>query len=74
MPDKDRQVRAELIALREMVQRIDVAIRGNDKPGIQTRLDRLEVAEKRRGRLMWILVAASVTIAVAAVKTWIAGG
>ena len=43
---------------------LDVAIRGNGKPGINTRLDRLEQDGRRLGRLVWLIVGASVTSAV----------
>jgi len=44
---------------------LDEAIRGNGKPGIQTRLDRLEHAEETRSRLLWVITGAVVTLAAA---------
>ena len=43
------------------LDRLDEAIRGNGKPGIQFRLSRLELADAIRGRLLWIIAAACVT-------------
>lgn len=43
---------------------LDTAIRGNGKPGILLRLDRLEQSEARRNRLIWFVVGAFVTAIV----------
>ena len=45
------------------LDRMDVAIRGNGKPGLNTRLDRLEQDAKRQARLIWLIVGAAVTLA-----------
>lgn len=42
----------------EKIDRLDEAIRGNGKPGILMRLDRLEQAEVKRAKLVWLLVGA----------------
>ena len=42
----------------EKIDRLDEAIRGNGKPGILMRLDRLEQAEIKRAKLVWLLVGA----------------
>ena len=55
------------------LDRLDEAIRGNGKPGIQLRLDRLESAEMTRSRLLWIIAGSTVTLAVGAVWTLVFG-
>jgi len=63
----DRICKREFREIHAKLDRLDTAIRGNGKPGIQTRLDRLEVAQATRSRLLWIIAAALVTLAVGAV-------
>ena len=53
---------------------LDEAIRGNGKPGIQLRLDRLESSERTRGRLLWILIGAASTLAVGGLWRVVFGG
>ena len=55
------------------LDQLDEAIRGNGKPGIQLRLDRLEAAEAVRSRLLWIIAGAAATLAVAAVWRLVIG-
>jgi hypothetical protein len=55
--------RAEFNELHTKLDKLDEAIRGNGKPGIQLRLDRLENAESKRSRLLWLLIGALVTLA-----------
>ena len=62
-----RICKGEFADLHRKLDRLDEAIRGNGKPGIQTRLDRLEMAEAIRSKLLWIITAATVTGAVALV-------
>ncbi len=54
------------------VRRIDENLRGNGKPGINMRLDRIEQREKGRARLMWVAVTAAVAGFVASIRTWLA--
>lgn len=49
------------------LDRIEVSLDGNGKPGIKTRLDRLEQTEKGRCRLAWI----AITAAGGAVIAWV---
>ncbi len=70
----DRICKNELREIHAKLDLLDVAIRGNGKPGIQVRLDRLEVAQATRSRLLWIIAAATVTLAVGAVWKLIFGG
>lgn len=46
----------EFKQLHGKLDRLDVAIRGNGKPGIQTRLDRLEQDKLTRSRFFWFLM------------------
>ena len=55
--------KGEFAELRTKLDRLDEAIRGNGKPGLQRRLDRLEMAEAVRSRLLWIIAASTVTLA-----------
>ena len=55
------------------LDRLDEAIRGNGKPGIMIRLDRLEQDAKRQAKLVWLIVGATVVAAVSSVFQWIAG-
>ena len=56
----------EFAAVNRKLDTLDEAIRGNGKPGIQLRLDRLESSERTRGRLLWLLIGAGATLAVGA--------
>ncbi len=64
----------EFASIHTKLDRLDEAIRGNGRPGIQLRLDRLEAAERSRSRLIWIILGAAVTLAVTAVWRQIFGG
>lgn len=64
----------EFASIHAKLDRLDEAIRGNGKPGIQLRLDRLEAAEKSRAKLIWIIVGAAATLAVTAVWQQVFGG
>lgn len=71
----DRLHRLEIAEIHEKLDRLDEAIRGNGKPGINTRLDRLEASERTRSRLLWIIAGAVVSLAVSALwKLVIIGG
>ena len=71
----DRLHRQEIAEIHEKLDRLDEAIRGNGKPGINTRLDRLEASERTRSRLLWIIAGAVVSLAVSALwKLVIIGG
>ena len=63
----ERICKGEFAAIHMKLDRLDEAIRGNGKPGIQLRLDRLEAAEAARLRLKWILFGAMVTLAIGTV-------
>jgi len=63
----ERVCRGEFAAVHAKLDRLDEAIRGNGRPGIQLRLDRLEAAEAVRSRLLWIIASSTATLAVGAV-------
>jgi hypothetical protein len=63
----DRVCKGEFAAIQAKLDRLDEAIRGNGKPGIQLRLDRLEAAEAMRKRLVWMVVGVGVTLAAMAI-------
>ncbi len=58
---------SEFRALANKLDKLDEAIRGNGKPGIQLRLDRLESAEAVRSKLLWIIAGSVVSLALAAI-------
>ena len=64
----------EFEAINGKLDRLDEAIRGNGKPGIQLRLDRLEAAERTRGKLIWLIAGAAVTLAGNSLWQMIFGG
>ena len=70
----DRVCKGEFAEIHTKLDRMDEALRGNGRPGIQLRLDRLEAAERGRSRLIWIIASAAVTLAVTAVWQQIFGG
>ena len=70
----NRMCKNEFRLIHTKLDRLDEAIRGNGKPGIQLRLDRLESVAAIRSRLLWIIAVSSVSLAVAAVWKLIIGG
>lgn len=59
--------------IHKKLDRLDEAVRGNGKPGILVRLDRLEQDARRQGRLLWLLIGAAITVLTSLVITWIRG-
>jgi hypothetical protein len=49
--------------LHDKLDKMDEAIRGNGKPGIQTRLDRLEQDKLSRSKIVWFIIGVLTTIA-----------
>ena len=70
----ERVCEGQFAAIQGKLDRLDEAIRGNSKPGIQLRLDRLESAEALRSRLVWIISGSMVTLALSAVWKLVIGG
>ena len=66
--------KGEFGELHAKLDRIDEAIRGNGKPGINTRLDRLEQDAKRQARLVWLVIGAAVTLAASSAWNAVFGG
>ena len=64
----------EFAAIHAKLDRLDEAIRGNGRVGILLRLDRLESAEAVRSKLLWIITASVLSLAVAAVWKLVIGG
>ena len=59
--------RHELKELSRRIEQLDESIRGNGKPGIQVRLDRLEQIEAGRKRLTWAVAGAFISAGASAV-------
>lgn len=51
----------EFEEIHRKLDRLDEAIRGNGRPGITVRLDRLEQDAKRQSKLIWLIVGSAVT-------------
>ncbi len=59
--------KSEFQSMHGKLDKLDEAIRGNGKPGIQTRLDRLE----RFQHVIWFLCGAGITAGIAAAfRAW----
>jgi hypothetical protein len=69
----DESVEKHFEVIHEKLDRLDVAIRGNGKPGILIRLDRLEQDAKRQAKLIWLLLGALFTGLATSLAMWIAG-
>lgn len=54
--------KGEFAELHRKLDGMDEAIRGNGKPGIQIRLDRLEQEKLTRSKVTWFLVGAAGTV------------
>jgi len=63
----DRVCRPEFAELHAKLDRLDEAIRGNGKPGINLRLELLEAAAASRRRLTWIVLGAFISAGASAV-------
>ena len=73
--DQFEQVcKPEFAEIQAKLDRLDEAIRGNGKPGVQRRLDRLEDGEASRSRMIWLIAGAAATLAVSHVWTRVFGG
>jgi len=65
--DQYDRCKGEFGSINVKLDRLDEAIRGNGRPGIQLRLDRLEAAEAIRSKLLWIIAGSTVALACGAV-------
>ena len=59
--------------LHEKLDRLDEAIRGNSRPSLVVRLDRLEQDARRQGKLIWLILGAVATGLTSGVVMWMAG-
>jgi hypothetical protein len=66
--------KSEFTSIHAKLDKLDEAIRGNGKPGIQLRLDRLETAQANRSRVLWLVIGVAVTLAVGGLWKLAAGG
>jgi hypothetical protein len=57
----------EMSEIHDKLDRLDEAIRGNGRPGLRQRLERLEEAEGSRRRLTWIVLGAFVSAGASAI-------
>ena len=62
----ERVCKNQFVSIHRKLDRLDESIRGNGKPGIQRRLDRLEAVEAIRSKLHWIITGSVVALAVGA--------
>ncbi len=63
----------EFEEIHRKLDRLDDAVRGNGRPGIQLRLDRLEQDAKRQSKLIWLTLGAVITAAASGIVSLIAG-
>ena len=74
MTDCDNQYesicRDEFAEVHRKLDKLDEAVRGNGKPGILIRLDRLEQDAKRQAKLTWLLIGATVAGGVSFLVRW----
>ena len=70
----DLVCKGEFEHMHAKLDRMDEAIRGNGRPGINTRLDRLEQDAKRQARLVWLVVGVALTLAATSAWNAIFGG
>lgn len=63
----------EFEEIHRKLDRLDEAIRGNGRPGITVRLDRLEQDAKRQSKLIWLIVGSAVTAFASVLVAWVTG-
>ena len=68
----DNTCKGEFAELHRKLDRIDEALRGNGRTGIQTRLDRVEQDRLSRSRIFWLALGTVGTCAATAVAMLIA--
>ena len=59
----------EFAQVHTKLDKLDESIRGNGKPGILVRLDRLEQRDAKRNKFVWLVVGALVS----AIILWVMG-
>ena len=60
-------------SIHHKLDRLDEAVRGNGRPGIQLRLDRLEQDAKRQSKLTWLIIGAAIAALASGLVAWTAG-
>jgi len=71
----DAVCKAEFERLNGKLDRLDGCLRGsNGEPGMKVRLDRLEQSEVRRIKLLWMIAASVVVLAVSTIWRWLFPG
>ena len=63
--------KGEFAELHKKLDSMDQAIRGNGKPGIQLRLDRLEQEKLFRSKVIWFLLGLGGAILTAWIRGWL---
>jgi len=63
--------KGEFAELHTKLDIIDVALRGNGKPGIQVRLDRLEQEKLFRSKAIWFLLGLAGAILTSWIRGWL---
>ena len=63
----DQQCQKQFDVLFAKLDKLDQSIRGNGKPGIMVRLDRLEQSSRLTGRFFWLVTGALIT----AITAWV---
>ena len=69
----ERVCKDEFASIHAKLDRLDEAIRGNGRPGITVRLDRLEQDAKRQARLIWLIVGSAITAFASVLVAWVSG-
>lgn len=67
------QCQNQFESIHHKLDRLDEAVRGNGKPGIQLRLDRLEQDANRQSKLIWLIIGAAITALASGIVAWVAG-
>ncbi len=60
----ERFCKGQFASIHAKLDRLDEAVRGNGRDGINVRLDRLETKVRNRTRLNWLVIGAVVVLAV----------
>jgi hypothetical protein len=69
----ERVCKDQFASIHAKLDRLDEAIRGNGRPGITVRLDRLEQDAKRQARLLWLVVGSAITAFASVLVAWVTG-
>ncbi len=69
----DRYCKGEFAEIKQTLAKIDESLRGNGKPGILVRVDRLEQARKRWDRWWFLVIGAVVPVLAAAAWRYLVG-